>query len=323
MEKTQFKKGHTLKCKPMGYERVDTDGYHEIKYAQPNTFKLKHRLIYQWYTNEKLTCDDVILFLDSNTSNFRQDNLIKISRKELAILNKRNFKECPLDLRITLIYQIKLQALILTKENSTMNKKTKTILEILNAAEFAMTTNELYEAMEPSEQGLFDGASAVSKSLNTLKTHRKAVDNGVSEIIKGRSVLTWVITKTGKELLEIENNDPVKSDDNAANEALEQYFETSDGSEFNNADNVDVDDGTGETWGNIDIEASPLQYYDAATDSIRAIIEKLLEKETKQLQIENKTETLEVLNYVKDFFSVVNPEYSKIIANACKYIEAA
>lgn len=88
---TQFKKGHIpTNYRIVGSERVTVDGYTEVKVADPNKWKLKHRIIYEEYHNTKLTRNDLIIFLDGNKGNFDIKNLERVTRSELAIINKNS-----------------------------------------------------------------------------------------------------------------------------------------------------------------------------------------------------------------------------------------
>ena len=88
-----FKKGHTPwnKGKKTGIrphsERVDRDGYTYIKLVNKKKWKLKHRWIWEQKYGE-IPADHVIIFADGNKKNFNIENLILVSRKELAVLNK-------------------------------------------------------------------------------------------------------------------------------------------------------------------------------------------------------------------------------------------
>ena len=89
-EKTWFKKGQrSVNYRPVGSERVTVDGYTEIKVADPNVWKLKHRLKYIEYHGE-IPKGYVVIFADKNKSNFSKDNLIAISRSQLNAMNKNN-----------------------------------------------------------------------------------------------------------------------------------------------------------------------------------------------------------------------------------------
>ena len=86
---TMFKTGHIPhNHRAVGSERVNVDGYVEVKVAEPNKWKLKQRFIYEEATGEKLTKNDVIIFLDGDRQNFDINNLVKMTRVELARYNQ-------------------------------------------------------------------------------------------------------------------------------------------------------------------------------------------------------------------------------------------
>lgn len=87
------------------------------------------------------------------------------------------------------------------------------ILNVLKAQSdgYAMTAREIYNEMEPSEQGKFKlGPDGVSKTIGYMRTCG-LVENGVSEIFKGRTVLTWKL-KTNDEKKNMANKEPAKSE---------------------------------------------------------------------------------------------------------------
>ena len=81
-----FKKGfapwHT---RELYSERLDKEGYILIKIAKPNKWVKKHRWIYEQEYGE-IPEGSVIIFADSNKNNFDIENLVLVSRAELAIL---------------------------------------------------------------------------------------------------------------------------------------------------------------------------------------------------------------------------------------------
>lgn len=86
---TMFRKGHIPhNHKKVGSERINVDGYVEIKVAEPNKWKLKSRYLYEQHHNVRLTRNDVIIFLDGNRLNLDIDNLFLISRAALARFNQ-------------------------------------------------------------------------------------------------------------------------------------------------------------------------------------------------------------------------------------------
>ncbi|MEG9360937.1 HNH endonuclease signature motif containing protein [Vibrio cholerae] len=107
--KTSFKKGNTPKNhRPVGSERVNVDGYVEIKVAEPNSWQLKQRVIYEREIGP-IPEDCYVRFLDGNRQNFEPSNLIPVSNAENAFLNKRyRLNEQPIELRETLVIMAKL-----------------------------------------------------------------------------------------------------------------------------------------------------------------------------------------------------------------------
>ncbi|HHT23148.1 MAG TPA: HNH endonuclease [Bacteroidales bacterium] len=85
---TRFKKGQRVwNHKPVGYERVNTSGYTEVKTAEPNKFELKHRVIWRQHYG-KIPRGHNVQFRDGNPQNFNIENLYLISRSEQ--LSKEN-----------------------------------------------------------------------------------------------------------------------------------------------------------------------------------------------------------------------------------------
>lgn len=79
---TMFKKGRpSLNLRPVGSERVNRDGYIEVKVMEPNKWALKHRFIWeQCYGPIPKGCN--IQFLDGNRQNCSLCNLYLISRAD-------------------------------------------------------------------------------------------------------------------------------------------------------------------------------------------------------------------------------------------------
>jgi len=87
-EPTQFKKGHKPhNYAPVGSERVNGDGYVDIKVADPNKWRGKHLVIWEEH-NGPVPEGYAVIFGDGNDRNFDINNLIRVSRKQLLILNR-------------------------------------------------------------------------------------------------------------------------------------------------------------------------------------------------------------------------------------------
>lgn len=85
---TRFKKGNRPQnYRPLGSERINKDGYIEVKVADPNKWQLKHRYVYEQHYG---TIPDGynIMFADKNKLNLDINNLILISKSEDLIMNR-------------------------------------------------------------------------------------------------------------------------------------------------------------------------------------------------------------------------------------------
>lgn len=87
-EKGWFKKGGVPHNHlPVGSEVIRTDGYLQVKIAEPNKWKLKHLLVWEEANGPKPK-GAILLFKDGNRLNVTLENLALITRSELATLNR-------------------------------------------------------------------------------------------------------------------------------------------------------------------------------------------------------------------------------------------
>lgn len=79
---TMFKKGNTPKNhREVGSERVNKDGYIEVKVAEPNKWRCKHRIIWE-EANGPIERGYNVQFKDGNPQNISLENLYLISRAQ-------------------------------------------------------------------------------------------------------------------------------------------------------------------------------------------------------------------------------------------------
>ena len=87
MAETQFKKGNlphnTL---PIGAEVVRDDGYMQVKVAEPNVWKLKHRIVWEEH-NGPIPEGGLVVFRDGNRLNTDISNLALIDKSVSVRLN--------------------------------------------------------------------------------------------------------------------------------------------------------------------------------------------------------------------------------------------
>jgi hypothetical protein len=83
---TQFKGGHIpYNHMPVGSEKTKGDGYVWVKIKDPNTWKQKHHLLWgSVYGN--LPEGYVLIFLDGNRKNISLENLLLVTRGQLAVM---------------------------------------------------------------------------------------------------------------------------------------------------------------------------------------------------------------------------------------------
>lgn len=90
---TMFKKGNIPhNHRPLGSERIDQDGFIEIKIEEPNKWMLKQRYIWEQTTGEKIPKGGIITFLDGDRRNFDISNLAFITKNENCRLNHRKMR---------------------------------------------------------------------------------------------------------------------------------------------------------------------------------------------------------------------------------------
>ena len=82
MQPTMFKKGQNpVNHRDVGSERVNVDGYIEIKVAEPNRWRLKHRVIWE-QVNGAIPKGFNVQFKNHNSQDCRIENLYLISKAE-------------------------------------------------------------------------------------------------------------------------------------------------------------------------------------------------------------------------------------------------
>ena len=99
---TQFKKGQLgWNHKEVGYERINADGYIEVKVSEPRTFKLKQRHV--WEMNfGTIPKGHNIQFKDKNSLNCEPENLYMISRRDQLKTENSMYARYPKELQLAI-----------------------------------------------------------------------------------------------------------------------------------------------------------------------------------------------------------------------------
>lgn len=108
---TRFKKGQIPhNYMPVGSERINTEGYVDIKIADPNKWKPKHVLLWEsLYGPRPKGCK--IIFADGNKLNVVPENLLLVSDNELCRMNQNGWIKTDAELTKTGVALAKLACL--------------------------------------------------------------------------------------------------------------------------------------------------------------------------------------------------------------------
>lgn len=100
---TQFKEGqlpHNAFGRPVGFERVNRDGYVEVKVKDGrqskanDNYRLKHRVVWERSNGRKLEPGEVVVFADRDKRNFDPENLVAVSMSDWAVISNRGIPYC-------------------------------------------------------------------------------------------------------------------------------------------------------------------------------------------------------------------------------------
>jgi len=99
MQPTMFKKGQrSHNHKEVGSERIDRDGYIMVKVAEPNRWRLKHRIIWE-QVNGAIPKGYNVQFKNHNPQDCRIENLYLISKAEQMAKENSFYAKYPKDLQ--------------------------------------------------------------------------------------------------------------------------------------------------------------------------------------------------------------------------------
>ena len=99
MSRTMFKKGQQpVNHREVGSERVNVYGYIEIKVAEPNRWKLKHRVIWE-QVNGAIPRGHNVQFKNHNPLDTRIENLYLISKADQMAKENSYYAKYPKDLQ--------------------------------------------------------------------------------------------------------------------------------------------------------------------------------------------------------------------------------
>ncbi|MDR0731533.1 MAG: HNH endonuclease [Treponema sp.] len=138
-EKGWFRPGHKpFNTMPVGSGRVNAGGYAEIKYSgksgpPKNRWKGKHVLTWE-KANGPVPEGHAVIFADGDRRNFKPGNLVLVSRKELAVLNRMNMLAAKNeDITKISVGIARLKVLIADRKRGTLETRSNKKLVILDS----------------------------------------------------------------------------------------------------------------------------------------------------------------------------------------------
>jgi hypothetical protein len=181
-----------------------------------------------------------------------------------------------------------------------MKKQFEIVLSVLAATTGPLNRQEIWEALEPTEQGQLKKIDDVSKILTDLRG-KHWVKNGQSDYINGKTLFTWFITDEGREALKAErmiSKEPVASRVNSEPMAEYKVERVVDGRVVDDPlELIEVVDAKDV----IEI-TDPVAYVQSVHESIQELVVKLIaenEKKAALLDID-VLQTIAVLNEIVD-----------------------
>lgn len=200
-----------------------------------------------------------------------------------------------------------------------MNKQS-IIKSILDKGD-SLNSREIYDTMEPDEKGFFGGGvDAVGKFLYAMRD-KGLIENGISDIVNGRTVLTWKI-KNAPLLQKAEANKEPSDIQDAAQPKIEDTIQQATiyepETKLNDIDAMEFNDMINSFGSGVNAFIAGTRKLIAELDEAKAEIERLKASQA----IANKRETIAVLKHVQGFVKPINEDFDVVLGDIVQKIEA-
>ena len=210
-----------------------------------------------------------------------------------------------------------------------MNKQS--IIKSILAKGESLNSREIYDAMEPDEQGFFaGGVDAVGKFLYAMRD-KGLIENGISDIVNGRTVLTWKIKNAPIQQKAEENNAPEDIQDAARyEEPIQQAATDPQAMEYVH---VEIPAITETPVENVETQVvEGLEFHDmienfgagvnAFIEGTKKLIAELDEAKAKKPPvIANKPEKVTLLKFMKSFHGKLNEDVDRVLGDIISDLE--
>jgi hypothetical protein len=191
-EKGWFRPGNTpVNTMPLGSEWINADGYVEIKYAEKsgsrrNRWKGKHVLVWE-KANGPVPEGCAVIFADGNRRNFKLKNLVLVSRKELAVLNRSNMLTSKNgDIAKVAVNIARLKVLIVGRKRGTLETRSNKKLVVIDnrGSRITIARDQKTGGYFPVRETKFGPLRLRASSLKTRKTMEEARDDLIAYALK-------------------------------------------------------------------------------------------------------------------------------------------
>jgi hypothetical protein len=179
--------GNTM---PLGSERINADGYVEIKYAEkggPSKNRWKGKHVLRWeQANGPVPKGFAVIFADGNRRNFKLKNLVLVSRKELAVLNHAGMLTSKNEAITKVSVNIaRLKVLLADRKRGTLETRSKKKLTIIDSRglEIVITCDQKTGQYFPARKTRF-GLRRLRAALKARKTPEEARDDLLAYALK-------------------------------------------------------------------------------------------------------------------------------------------
>jgi hypothetical protein len=177
------------------------------------------------------------------------------------------------------------------------------ILTLLSAEKAAIERKDIWQKLEPSEQGTLKSIDMLSKHLNTLR-EKDYIENGLSNYIDNKAILTWKITAQGRYMLSKEKPAQTQTQIQSEKPAAYQVEPAPiDEEPLTLIESIEITDPVALVGESQTLEITdPSAYVQAVHESIQELVVKLMEESKRvKKELPSVDKKISILSAIVDF----------------------
>ncbi|SIQ14665.1 HNH endonuclease signature motif containing protein [Marinobacterium stanieri] len=178
---------------PMYTERTNKSGYIEIKVPIANPYnkqKTRYMPKHRWLWMQKhgdIPRTHAVIFKDGDRTNFDDDNLALVTRRQLSMLNIRNYFEAPAELKESIWHLVMLESAVIGSELADSDKSHQQLVQ--EAIKQPRTTREISDITGVHQ-------TQVATLLCLLQKRERAKVIGSRQGVSGRHLKIWIASNS-------------------------------------------------------------------------------------------------------------------------------